>query len=319
MRVAITGGTGFIGANLARRALADGHEVHLLLRPGHDPWRITELGDRVRTHVVDLLDADAVAAVLRAARPEWVFHLSAYGAYPAQRDPDQAVRTNVLGTIRLVEASRAAGVAAFVTAGSSSEYGFKDHAPSEDERPEPNSLYAVTKLAAAQYCAWVSRRDGARVLTLRLYSVYGPWEEPTRFVPQLVLAGLEGGLPPLVDPQVARDFVYVDDVCDAFVRAASATDLPAGASYNIGTATQTSIGDAVAVARGLLGITVEPAWGSMPDRSWDTSVWVADARRAARELGWTAQTSFPDGLARTIAWFRDKNVRATYTERLARS
>ena len=318
MRVAITGGTGFIGANLARRALADGHEVHLLLREAHDPWRIEQLGRDVRRHTVDLSDAQAVANVLRAARAEWVFHLAAYGAYPSQTDPGQAVRTNVLGTIRLLEAAREAGAAAFVSAGSSSEYGFKDHAPSEEERPDPNSLYAVTKVAAAAYSAWVSRRDAARAVTLRLYSAYGPWEEPTRFVPQLVLAGLEGRLPALVDPRVARDFIHVDDVCEAFVRAATAPDLPPGAIYNIGTGSQTSIGDAVALARELMGVAAEPAWGSMPDRTWDTSVWVADPRRAARELGWTAKVPFRDGLARTIDWFRDPAISAVYRGRLAR-
>ena len=317
MRVAITGGSGFIGANLARRVLADGHEVHLFLRHGHDPWRITDLGDQVRIHLVDIADAGAVAAAFRASRPEWVFHLAAYGAYPSQRDPDQAVRTNVLGTIHLLDAARANGVAAFVAAGSSSEYGFTDHAPSEDDPPRPNSLYAVTKVAAAAYTAWVSRRDAARAVTLRLYSAFGPWEEPTRFVPQLVLAGLDGRLPPLVDPRVVRDFVHVDDVCDAFVCAATAPDVPAGALYNIGTAVQTSIGDAVGMARELMRVTVEPDWGSMPQRSWDTSVWVADPRRAARDLGWVARTSFGDGLARTIEWFRDPQVRATYARRLA--
>ena len=95
MRVAITGGTGFIGANLVRRVLADGHEVHLFLRRSHDPWRIRDLGDRVRTLLVDLTDADDVAGALRTARPDWVFHLAAYGAYPSQSDPEQAVR-NVL-------------------------------------------------------------------------------------------------------------------------------------------------------------------------------------------------------------------------------
>lgn len=318
MRVAITGGSGFIGANLARRVLADGHEVHLLLRQDYDPWRIDEISTDVQAHLLDLTDAHAVAGALETARPDWVFHLAAYGAYPSQTDADRAVRTNVLGTIRLIEAARAAGVAAFVAAGSSSEYGFKDHAPEEDERTEPNSLYAVTKAAATDYLAWASRRGAARAVTLRLYSAYGPWEEPTRFVPQLVLAGLEGSLPPLVDPRVARDFIYVDDVCDAFLQAASAPDLPAGAVYNIGTGVQTSIGDAVTAARELMGVTVEPTWGSMPDRSWDTSVWVADARRAARQLGWQSRTSFREGLSRTIEWFRDPKVRALYKKRLAR-
>jgi nucleoside-diphosphate-sugar epimerase len=315
-RVAVTGATGFIGANLARRLLSDGHEVHLLVRPGHDPWRIADLGTAVRIHVVDLSDATQVREALSAARPAQLFHLAAYGAYAHQKEPAAAVTTNVLGTIVLLEAARSAGVGAFVYAGTSSEYGFVDHAPTEDEGPHPNSLYAVTKLAATEYCAYVARRDSARVVSLRLYSAYGPWEEPTRLVPQLVLACLDGRLPPLVDPTIARDLVHVDDVCDAFVMAASAERVPS-AIYNVGTGTQTTLREIVEAARRTMRVTVEPRWGSMPDRAWDTSVWVADPSRIASELGWRARTTFADGLARTVEWFRDAGIRALYAQRLA--
>lgn len=317
-RVAVTGATGFIGANLARRLLTDGHEVHLLLRRGHDPWRIADIADAVRTHEVDLADRRAVRDALAAARPEQVFHLAAYGAYAHQKDPEAAVSTNVLATVVLLEAARAAGVGAFIYAGTSSEYGFVDHAPAEDERCRPNSLYAVTKLAASEYCAHVARRDNARVVSLRLYSAYGAWEEPTRLIPQLVLAGLDGRLPPLVDPAIARDFVHVDDVCDAFVLAAVAPSVPS-AVYNVGTGVQTTLREAVGVARRLMSIAVEPAWGSMPDRAWDTNVWVSDPTRIARELGWRARTGLAEGLARTVEWLRDPRIRAVYEGRLARS
>lgn len=311
MRVAITGATGFIGANLARRALADGHEVHLLLRRGHDAWRIADIAASVRLHEVDLTDAAAVRDALAAARPEQLFHLAAYGAYAHQAEPGAAVRTNVLGTIVLLEAARAAGVGAFVYAGTSSEYGAKDHAPGEDEVLEPNSLYAVTKAAATAYCAFVARRDRARVVSLRLYSAYGPWEEPARLIPQLVLAGLEGRLPPLVDPKVARDFVYVDDVCDAFVAAAGAERSPSPV-YNVGTGVQTTLREAVEAACRVMAIREQPVWGSMPDRAWDTTVWVSDPSRIARELGWRARVPFETGLLRTVEWLRQPATRERY-------
>jgi dolichol-phosphate mannosyltransferase len=317
-RALVTGAAGFVGANLARRLLEDGHDVHLLVRPGSPRWRLAEIEPDAELHEADLEDVTGVAAVVRAARPEWVFHLAARGAYSWQTDTSEILAANVLGTSNLLEACAQAGFDAFVNTGSSSEYGFTDHAPAEDERLDPNSVYAVGKAAATQLCGLLARRDGLRVTTLRLYSVYGPYEEPNRFVPALVLAGLEGRLPPLVSPAVARDFVYVDDVTSAYVLAAGGNVVEPGAVYNVGTGTQVTIGEAVAIARELFGIREEPEWGSMADRAWDTDTWVADSRKIREELGWSPAHSFASGLAELAEWFRaSPDVAARYSESAA--
>jgi len=303
-RALLTGGTGFVGANLARRLVALGHDVHLLVRPAHRPWRLAGLSERVHLHEADLADAAAVAAVAREAAAEWVFHLAAHGAYSFETDVQEIVRTNVVGTVNLLEAVRAVGFEAFVNAGSSSEYGFQDHSPAEDERPEPNSDYAATKLAATQFCRQVARREGLHVVTLRLYSVYGPYEDPRRLLPTLIDRALSGTLPPLVSPGVARDFVYVDDVTDAFLRAAQGPRTDAGETYNVGTGVQTTIQDAVEVARRLLDVSEEPRWASLPNRSWDTERWVADARKIRNVLGWAPRHTFEEGFLRMAEWMR---------------
>src|SRR3989304_4564775 len=202
MRALVTGAAGFVGAVLARRLAKDGHEVHALVRPSSDLWRLE--GAEARTPPLDLAEEPAVGDVVGRVRPEWIFHLAAHGAYPSQSDFRAMVRTNVLGTIHLVESCLRIGFDALVNTGSSSEYGFTDHAPSEDEEPRPSTDYAVTKLTATLYCRAAAARSGHSIPTLRLYSVYGPHEEPSRFVPQLAVRGLEGKLPPLVSPDVAR-------------------------------------------------------------------------------------------------------------------
>ena len=205
-RVLVTGASGFVGANLARRLLADGHDVHLVLRPSHQPWRVEELRDSVTVHSVDIDDREGLELAFAAARPEWIFHLAAHGAYPQQRDFDRMIVTNVHGTGHLLATAEQAGFDAFVHAGTSSEYGYKDHAPSEHELVEPNSPYAVSKAAATQFCRMTGQRTGLPIRTLRLYSAYGPYEEPTRLIPTLIVEGLQGRLPPLVNPDVARDY-----------------------------------------------------------------------------------------------------------------
>jgi dolichol-phosphate mannosyltransferase len=301
-RALVTGAAGFIGANLVRRLLADGAEVHALIRPSGSSWRLDGVGGDVRRHDADLADAAALRGVVRSARPDVVFHLAAHGAYSWQRDLAAMTRVNVLGTEALLEAARDAGVERVVHAGTSSEYGETDHAPAEDERLEPNSHYAVTKAAATHLCALVAG-GGLTVATLRLYSAYGPWEEPGRLMPTVVMRGLAGELPPLVDPRTPRDLVFVDDVCDAFVRAATAAVPAAHRIYNVGSGRQATIGEIVALVRERLAIEAEPEWGSYAPRDWDTAVWVAQPRRAATELGWSATTSLRAGIDRTVDWF----------------
>lgn len=310
MRALVTGGSGFVGANLVRRLLHDGHEVHLLGRVTSD-WRLKDVRSDVELHETDLLDPDGVGRAVAAARPDRAFHLAAYGAYSWQQDARRMVDVNVTATTVVLAACLDAGVGAFVHAGTSSEYGFKDHAPAEDEPLEPASAYAVTKAAASLWCAHLARDVAQPVVVLRLYSLYGPWEDPGRFVPALVAAGVVGRLPPLADPRTARDFVYVDDAVEAFVLAA---DAQTGAVYNVGSGVQTPLESAVEQARSAFDVSEVPEWGSFPDRTWDTDVWRSDPARIDAELGWRATTSFSEGLRRTADWLADAPapVRARY-------
>ncbi len=150
------------------------------------------------------------------------------------------------------------------------------------------------------YCGHRAREGKLAAVTLRLYSVYGALEDPRRLVAKLLAEGLQGCLPPLVSPDTARDFVYVEDVCDAFVLAAlRAADL-AGGVYNIGSGRETSIGELIERVRALLDIPEAPRWGTHAPRKWDSNIWCAGTMMTARELNWTARTDITEGLRRTI-------------------
>src|SRR5512135_1608461 len=247
-RVLVTGGTGFIGANLVRRCLSLGHEVHLLVREGFSPWRVEAVREELRFHEADMASGSGLEAAVRRAKPDWVFHMAAHGGYSWQTDRDEIFRTNFLGAVNLMDACAQIGCEAFVQAGSSSEYGFKDHAPTEIEGPEPNSYYAVAKASATLHCGFVARNRGLPSVTLRLYSVYGPYEDPRRLIPTLVRCGLEGRVPPLVNPEIGRDFLYVEDAVEAFIMVAESGCPEQGGIYNVGTGVQTTLRGAVDVA-----------------------------------------------------------------------
>jgi nucleoside-diphosphate-sugar epimerase len=296
----VTGAGGFVGANLVRHLAVLGHQPLAAIRPGGNPWRLEGYeGARVE---LDLAHADDVRAAVLEHRPDWIFHLAAHGAYSWQRDVGAMLAVNVACTEALLAAAREAGTAGVVHAGSSSEYGLKDHAPREDEAVSPNSHYAVMKVAGTHLCRLAAAQHGQRAVTLRLYSAYGPWEEPGRLLPTLVHRALAGGWPPLVGPETARDFVYVDDVCDAFVRAAEQPLDDPGAVFNLGSGTQTTLAQLVEVAGDLFGVVEEPVWGTMEQRSWDTTLWVSDPSAIGQALGWQATTSLREGLAALAQW-----------------
>ncbi len=301
MRVVVTGATGFVGANLTLRLLADGHEVHILTRAQAKFWRLQAILDQLGVHLVDLQDLSSVKGVIAAIRPNWVMHLAAYGAYSYQTDLHQMIHTNITATANLLQACEATGFDVFINTGSSSEYGFKAHAPTEAELPEPNSYYAVTKTAATNLCNYTSYRLSVPITTLRLYSVYGPFEEPTRLMPTVLRNGAAGKYPPLVSPDTARDFVYIDDVVDAYLAAAN-LDLPLGAVYNIGSGSQTRLRDVVETVQKICDIVQEPVWDTMEQRIWDTNSWVADIGRARHELGWIPKYGLHAGLTRMYQW-----------------
>lgn len=303
-RALVTGGAGFVGANLVRRLLGDGHQVTVLARPGSELWRLEDISQDVEILQIDLRDEEADRALVGRLRPEWVFHLAAHGAYSWQKDTRAILTTNFLATVALVEACRTQGTEVFIHSGSSSEYGYKDHATSEDERAEPNSEYAVAKASATSFCQYVARRHDFNAITLRLYSVYGPYEDPRRLIPTLISRGMRNQLPPLVGPDVARDFVSIDDVVEAFALAATEPGGERGAIYNVGSGAQTTIRDAVEVARRVLRVEAEPVWSSAHPREWDATTWVADTTKIASQLGWKPRFGFQEGFERTADWLR---------------
>jgi nucleoside-diphosphate-sugar epimerase len=257
-----------------------------------------------RIHEVDIRDKKNVTKIMEREKPDVVFHLAAFGAYPTQTGMEEMTATNLLGCVSVLDSCRAAGVGVFVQTGSSSEYGYKDHPAEEAEWLEPNSHYAITKAAATHYCRFVAQTANMHAVTLRLYSVYGPYEEPTRLIPTLLTHTLNGRLPKLVSPQTARDFLHVDDCVDAILRTASRPDLPRGAVYNVCTGVQSRLSEVVSLAQDLAGSHCEPEWSSMEQRAWDTNVWVGSPAAFEKAVGWRSAIGLREGLSRTISWFR---------------
>lgn len=301
-RVLLTGATGFVGANLCRRLLNDGHEVHCLVRSEYNNWRIVDIQKDIQLHIVNLTDPENLLSVVSRLRPDWVFHLATYGAYSWQIDLNKTVQMNILATINLVDACLKTGFEIFINTGSSSEYGFKDHAPSENEWIDPNSYYAVTKASATLFCRYTAAHHNVCIPTLRLYSIYGAYENPGRLIPNIILHGMNGTLPMLVDPNVARDYLYMKDVENAYILLANQLRGNTGEVYNLGSGIQTPLSEVVSLACNIFRLSVKPEWGTMPNRKWDTTIWKAN-NDSIKTIGWRPEFTFEQGFYQTVNWF----------------
>ena len=238
--IVVLGAGGFVGANLLRQLLKYREDVFGVVR-SLPAWRLDGI-DRRHILEADLIDLAAARNLVANVRPSTIFNCIAYGAYSFETDQDLIYRTNFTALVQLIELLADTGFAAFIHAGSSSEYGTNSAGPLEEESLQPNSHYSVSKAAASNYISYAGKIRRLPVVNLRLYSVYGPLEDMSRLIPNLVAKGLKGAFPPLVDPNTSRDFVYIDDVCDAFVQAAARlTPDIYGESLNIGTGRATTI------------------------------------------------------------------------------
>ncbi|OBK30492.1 epimerase [Mycobacterium asiaticum] len=299
--ILVTGASGFVGANLFRKLYEVRDDVYAVIH-GEKGWRLRDVPDE-QTIEVDLNDYVLTRHLVDSSSPQTVFHCAAYGAYSFEEDATLIYQTNFQSAVNLVDHLASRPFTAFVSAGSSSEYGTNCSAPAEDSLCEPNSPYAVSKVAIANYLHYMGKQRGFPAVNLRLYSVYGPLEDTSRLLPTLLREALRGALPPLVDPRTSRDFVYIDDVCEAFVSAAVRMHPGLhGENLNIGTGIKTTIGELVDVTCETFHLDAEPQFDTMAGRAWDMADWYSDPSKAQREIGWSAQTALKDGLESMSRW-----------------
>jgi len=309
-KVLITGATGFVGANLVRMVLKQGSDVYIITRKKSDKWRIDDvLGEIAEYNTdfnIDLLDCDKLNRIIRRIRPDIIYHTATYGGRPGQKDAIKIVQTNLVGTINLIKACQKFGFDLFVNTGSSSEYGIKERAMQEGDLLEPVNDYGISKSAATQYCRAVARNKGLPIVTLRLFSPYGSYEESTRLIPSVILSCLRGEKPKISSPYFVRDFVYIQDVLDAYAKLSDVPDL-GGEVFNIGSGKQCTVGDVANMIIELSGCCMELEMG-MP-QGWpnEPKKWEADISKANDILGWMPKYSMEKGLAETIRWF-EKNI-----------
>lgn len=308
-RVLVTGGSGFIGSALVRRVLADGHEVHALTSAVSAvyPQRLLEVRRQVVLHEGSLADRRAMDVLVARARPEVVFHLGAYTHVGKSWDRvDECISTNVQGTVNLLQALDVAGWPArrVVYTSTSEVYGDVAVPFREDGPVNPISPYSVSKYAGERYCRMFGQGRGWPVVVVRPFNAYGPRQSPDRVIPEIVTRGLRRQRLAMTQGTQTREFVYVDDLADGFVRAGLlAGDEVHGEVVNLCSGDDITMRELATRVLALLGDPVRPEFGALPERPTEVPRLAGDPAKAARLLGWTPSVGLSEGLERTIAWY----------------
>jgi nucleoside-diphosphate-sugar epimerase len=309
-RYLVTGGAGFIGSHLAERLLEAGETVRVLdnysTGKRETTARLAErFGSRVEVMEADV--ADAAADRRAAAGVEVVFHEAALASVPRSlENPLETNRANATGTLHLLLAARDAGVRRFVYAGSSSVYGSSPALPKvESMPPAPASPYALSKYMGEEYARLFAEHFGLSTVTLRYFNVFGPRQDPDSPYAAVIPAFLKSllrGEPPTVhgDGGQSRDFTYIANVVDANLAAAAAR---ATGAINVACGARTSLLELLDALQEILGTRIAPHHAA--ERAGDVRHSQADIARAERELGYRPRVGLRDGLATTVAHFRE--------------
>jgi len=312
MRYLVTGGAGFIGSNLTRALLADGHRVRVL--DNFLTGKRENLAGLAEAHggTFELMEGDFrdPAATRKAVEGvEYVLHQGALPSVPRSvADPVLSNEINVAGTVNVLVAARDAGVRRVVFAASSSAYGDTPELPKrESMTPNPKSPYAAQKLAGEHYMRIFHEVYGLETVSLRYFNVFGPRQDPKSMyaavIPRFITCVMKGE-PPTVygDGRQTRDFTYIDNVIQANLAACEAPKAACGGVFNIACGERVSLLDILEIVYSLAGKRVNPVFE--PSRPGDVRDSLAEISRAREVVGYAPKVTFRDGLEKTFDWFR---------------
>lgn len=300
----VTGVSGFVGSHLARRLVGAGADVTVLVRAGSHRFRIADIAHELHLVEGDCSDVGSVGRMLDAAKPQIVFHAAAAGVAPSTSS-ESVLRTNVFGAFAIANGCANAGVERLICFGSSFEYG-EGRALSEESSLSPTTVYGASKAAGTILAQAIGRSTGLKVVSIRLFTPYGPWERATRLIPSAIVSGLRCRDMNMTGGEQERDLIYIDDAVEGVLLAAG-SDTAVGTVLNLCSGQGTKMRSAVELIYRLLGQPASIHFGAIPYRTGEMFFQTGTNKLARMHLGWQPTVDLEEGLRRTIDWYRAHN------------
>jgi nucleoside-diphosphate-sugar epimerase len=299
MRCLVTGATGFFGSHLTRLLSQRGHEVAILKRANSDSWRIADVLPDIRIVSGDLSDLASAREQILGCRPEAVLHLGWQGVQSRFRN-DRIQSDNIGQAAELLAISHEAGCRTWIGFGSQAEYGPKQEAIRETEPPAPTTLYGMAKLATMEMSRAVSALLDMRWVWLRVFSLYGPADEPSWMLPSLIQQLLKRQKPPLTLGTQLWDYLYVEEAAEAVVQLMETP--AAGGLFNLGSGQARPLRQIVEELRDIIDPSLPLGFGEVEFRSDQVMHLEADITRLQEAVAWRPRPDYRAGLRATVAW-----------------
>jgi nucleoside-diphosphate-sugar epimerase len=299
-RILVTGGAGFVGSRVVRQLVEQGRRVALILRDTSDARRLGELIDRCTVIRGDLAQLAAVREPLASFAPEAVLHLAWEGVKGADRNSPVQLG-NISSAIDLYRLTEAIGCQHFVGLGSQAEYGLLSGRIDESATTRPTTAYGAAKLATGLILERTAAASNRPFAWLRLFSSYGPGDDPSWLIPYMIRSLLAGERPRLTEAEQVWDYAHVDDVAAGVI---GALDAAARGIFNLGSGQARPLRDIMLLLRDAIDPALPLGFGEVPYRPDQVMHLESDITALMAATQWRPRISLEQGLADTIAWHR---------------
>lgn len=304
--ILITGASGFLGSNLARKLVKSKNQISVMYRKQSNLWRIRDIISNLDSHIVNLDNLSLLKQEIKKIKPDIVYHFATYGFHPLQKNINAMIKTNIIGTINLIRAlNENDQIDKFVNMGSFFEYGPKTNAIKENQCPNPVSPYSITKVAQTQFAKYFSTKNNFPIVTLRLFYPYGMYEQPGRLVSDIMIAAVQQKTLHLTSPNSRRDFIFIHDVINALLNVTKTPKIN-GEIFNIGGGKEYSIGEIVNLVQKIIHHDLKISYDNKKQREFDKrgGKGFANLEKTKKILHWKPTYSIKQGLSKTYDWYK---------------